>query len=164
MTGVIEARERAAVVAEARSWIGTPYHHQGDIKGLGVDCAMIIVRVFCDLGLIPRFDPRPYSRDWMMHRDEERYLSWMPGRGNEVERPRPGDVVVWRHGRLFSHGGIVTEWSDDGPQLVVHAWAKARVVIESDVSLPGALSDHDKHPRKYFSYWGDRATSEALAA
>jgi cell wall-associated NlpC family hydrolase len=31
---------RAAVVAEARSWLGTPFHHQGRVKAAGVDCAM----------------------------------------------------------------------------------------------------------------------------
>lgn len=30
--------QRAAVVAEARSWIGTPYHNCADVKGAGVDC------------------------------------------------------------------------------------------------------------------------------
>ena len=46
--------QRAAVVAAARSWIGTPYHHAADVKGVGVDCAMLLVRVYSDLGLIDR--------------------------------------------------------------------------------------------------------------
>jgi cell wall-associated NlpC family hydrolase len=29
---------RAAIVAEARSWIGTPYRHQASLKGVGTDC------------------------------------------------------------------------------------------------------------------------------
>jgi cell wall-associated NlpC family hydrolase len=37
--------ERAAVVAEARTWIKTPWRHMADIKGAGVDCAMLLVRV-----------------------------------------------------------------------------------------------------------------------
>ena len=56
-----ELRQRAAVVAAARAWIGTPYHHMADIKGVGVDCAMLLVRVYCDLGLVEHFDPRPYT-------------------------------------------------------------------------------------------------------
>jgi hypothetical protein len=31
-----ESAQRAAVVAEARSWIGTPYHNCADFKGTGV--------------------------------------------------------------------------------------------------------------------------------
>ena len=71
--------ERAMVVAEARSWIGTPYHHAADIKGKngGADCAMLLVRVYCDLGLVEKFDPRPYTRDWFLHRNRSAILaSW----------------------------------------------------------------------------------------
>src|SRR6185437_10583982 len=67
----------ARVLDEARTWIGTPYHHMADIKGVGVDCAMLPVRVFCDLGIVPLFDPRPYPHDWMLHRSDERYLGWV---------------------------------------------------------------------------------------
>ncbi len=76
------------VVAAARAWIGTPYHHAADVKGQGgVDCAMLLVRVYCDLGLVEPFDPRPYTRDWMLHRDEERYLGFLLARARMVERP-----------------------------------------------------------------------------
>jgi hypothetical protein len=30
-----------------------------DLKGVGVDCGMLIVRVFVDTGLCAPFDPRP---------------------------------------------------------------------------------------------------------
>ena len=28
----------AAHVASARGWLGTPYHHQASLKGVGCDC------------------------------------------------------------------------------------------------------------------------------
>src|SRR5208282_6192188 len=104
-----QATARAAVVAEARSWIGTPYHHCADVKGRkgGIDCAMLLVRVYCDLKLVEPFDPRPYPPDWMMHRDDERYLGFLLSRARMVQTPGPGDVVLFRVGRCFSHGGIV---------------------------------------------------------
>ena len=83
---------RRRVVAAARSWIGTPYHHAADVKGAGVDCAMLLVRVFCDLGLVEPFDPRPYTRDWHLHRGEERYLGFLLDRAHEVARRDAGDV------------------------------------------------------------------------
>ena len=43
---VSEADQRAAVVAEARSWIKTPWVHMAAIKGAGVDCAMLLARVY----------------------------------------------------------------------------------------------------------------------
>jgi len=35
----------AAIVAEARSWVGTPYAHQGRQKGWRVDCVGLIIEV-----------------------------------------------------------------------------------------------------------------------
>ena len=32
----------AAIVAEARSWIGTPYRHQTSVKGIGCDCLGLV--------------------------------------------------------------------------------------------------------------------------
>lgn len=31
-----------AIVAEARSWIGTPYRHQASLKGVGCDCLGLV--------------------------------------------------------------------------------------------------------------------------
>lgn len=143
------AAERAAVVAAARSWLSTPYHHAADVKGAGVDCAMLLVRVYVDLGLVGPFDPRPYTRDWMLHRDEEKYLGFLLTRARLVETPEPADVVLFRFGRCFSHGGIVTR-SD--PLTIVHAFASARVVIEEEIArgeLGPRLSD-----AKFASFWG----------
>lgn len=33
---------RAAIVAEARSWLGTPYRHQASLKGVGCDCLGLV--------------------------------------------------------------------------------------------------------------------------
>ena len=69
-----EAEGRTAVIAEARTYIRTPWHHMADIRGVGVDCAMLVRRVYIDCGLVPDFDPRPYPQDWHLHRGEERFL------------------------------------------------------------------------------------------
>ncbi len=144
-----EAAERAAVVAAARSWICTPYHNCADIKVVGVDCGMLIVRVFVDLELVEPFDPRPYSPDWHLHRSEEHYLDWVKQHCGEVGAPEPGDIMVFRYGRCYSHGGIVTQ-SD--PIKIVHAFAPARVVIEEEVARSGRLARPSCKPR-FFSHW-----------
>jgi cell wall-associated NlpC family hydrolase len=139
-----ETEWRAAVVAEARSWIGTPYHNCADIKGVGVDCGMLLVRVFCDLGLVPAFDPRPYPADWHLHRDEERYLGFVLEHAREVDEPRPGDMLLLRWGRLYAHGGIVTKAT---PLSIVHAYYPARRVLEDEVARDAALSAAKRKPR-----------------
>ena len=141
--------QRAAVVAAARSWIGTPYHHAADVKGVGVDCAMILVRVFCDLGLVEPFDPRPYTRDWMLHRDDERYLGFLLARAREVAEPSAGDVILFRFGRCFAHGGIVIART---PLTIVHAFAPARVVLEEEVARNAELAERLGRA-KFASYW-----------
>lgn len=117
------------IIAEARKWLGTPYHHQSDILGLGVDCAMLPVRVFCDLGLVPPFDPRPYPHDWMLHRDDERYLGWVQQYADPIEAPEPGALVLYRFGRCFSHGGIC-----ENDTVMIHADLQAGCVERCDLS------------------------------
>ena len=51
----------SSIIAEARRWIGTPYHHQGRLLGVGVDCVGLVVGVGLALGL-PVFDRTDYAR------------------------------------------------------------------------------------------------------
>jgi NlpC/P60 family putative phage cell wall peptidase len=128
---------RAGIVAAARAWVGTPYHVCADVKGVGCDCAMLLVRVYCDLGLVAPFDPRPYSSDWHLHRSDEVYLRLLLERAHEVAAPSPGDVVLFRYGRCFSHGGIVTAAA---PLTIVHAFAGAGIVLEEELSHNVAIA------------------------
>ena len=140
----LEIDQRAAVVKEACAWLRTPYRHQADIKGAGCDCGMLLVRVFVDTGMVPAFDPRPYSNDWYLHRSEEKYLGFVFDRIAEVEQPLFGDVVVFRHGRTFSHGGVVVAWP-----MIVHASAPSGCVLLEDIQK----SPFAGKSRKFFSYW-----------
>jgi NlpC/P60 family putative phage cell wall peptidase len=144
---------RLAVVAAAREWIGTPYHNCADIKGVGVDCGMLLVRVFVDLGLVEPFDPRPYAPDWHLHRSDEKYLTHLLARARRVATPRPGDVIVFRYGRCFSHGGVVTRVA---PLTIVHAFHPAKIVLEEEVGRNAELSTRLSTAR-VFSCWSDRA-------
>lgn len=110
---------------------------------------MLLVRVFVHTGLCEPFDPRPYADDWYLHRSEERYLGFIFDRTKEVAAPLPGDVMVFRYGRCFSHGGIVTETS---PLTIVHAFQPALVVLEEEVARSPALCTTARRPR-LFSLW-----------
>ena len=143
----VPASERPRVVAEARRWIGTPYHSEADILGAGVDCGMLIVRVFVDAGLVAPFDPRPYPPDWHLHRSEERYLGFVFDRCHEVAEPEPGDVIVFRYGRCFAHGGLVTRAE---PLTFVHAFSPAGAVIEEALERNATLAGR---PRRAFTLW-----------
>jgi len=147
--------QRAAVVSAARSWIGTPYHHAADVRGPrgGVDCAMLLVRVYCDLGLVEPFDPRPYTRDWFLHRNEERYLCFLLARSREVREPELGDIMLFRIGRCYGHGGIVTATA---PLTIVHAFANAGAVVEDVILHSSELLARFKTAR-FASYWSGQS-------
>jgi hypothetical protein len=121
-----------------------------EIKGAGVDCAMLLVRVYCDLGLVEPFDPRPYTQDWMLHRSEERYLGFLLERARLVETPGPGEVILFRIGRCFAHGGIVTK---PDPLTIVHAFMPAGCVLEDEVARSAELTDR-LPSAKFASFWG----------
>jgi cell wall-associated NlpC family hydrolase len=148
-----ETAARAVVVAAARRWIGTPYHPCADLLGVGVDCGMLIVRVFVDCGLVRAFDPRPYPQDWHLHRSEEKYLGFVRARCVETQSPRPGDLALFRWGRCYSHGGIVTRAD---PLTIVHAFQPAGLTIEEPVARNARLTEPAREPR-FFSLWGKGA-------
>ena len=144
--------ERNRVCAIARSWLGTPYHHMGRIKGVGVDCAMFPLEVYREAGLIGDVEIPFYPQDWMLHRSEEIYLRIVqqhaaetepaatgsptrPGVGVDGVKVAAGDFVLYRFGRCWSHGAIVLEWP-----LIIHAVVQHGVILsngETDGMLVG---------------------------
>ncbi len=121
--------KRKEVVAEARTWLRTPYHHMARVKGAGVDCVQIIIAVYAQCGLIEDFQPEFYPPDWHLHRSDEKYLQGVTKYATRipVEEVLPGDLLLFRFARCASHGAIVTEWP-----RVVHALMGIGV-IESSV-------------------------------
>jgi NlpC/P60 family putative phage cell wall peptidase len=142
--------ERARVVAEAFSWLGTPYHHRARVKGVGVDCAQLPIGVWTAVGLIEAFDTGEYPADWHLHRDEERYLCFVLRFADEIaaEEAQAGDLVLFKFGRAFSHGAILVASGQ-----VVHAVRKDRSVVLGDLDRDVDLIDR---PRRYFSFWRRR--------
>lgn len=150
MTAPTEQEQREAVVAEAYSWLRTKYHHMGDIKYEdadnrgGVDCAMLLVRIYGTVGLVPPdLDPRPYPADWHLHRSDERYLGFLEEYGVPVQTPGLGDVAVYQFGRCFSHGAILV-----APDTVIHSYMKQGVTLASTLVDP--LVDR---PVTYYTLW-----------
>lgn len=142
----LEQTQRAAVVAEARSWIGTPYHHMGRIKGAGVDCAMLPAEVYARCGLIPPLDVAYYPPDWHLNRRGQRFLAEIAKHARLVEAPLPGDMAVYCFGHAFAHGAIVLDWP-----IIVHAVLNQRV-IEDNGEAPTLMVDPRHGTRKRLFY------------
>ena len=98
---------RQDIIAEARTWKGTPFHHKARVKGVGVDCGGFIYEVFKHVIGIPHESfPAYYAEDWALHRDNEIYLAFMQPYVIRVSRPQVADITMWKFGRNFSHGTI----------------------------------------------------------
>jgi len=104
---------RAAIVAEARGWIGTPYRHQASRKGVGCDCLGLVRGVWRALiGPEPEATP-PYAADWAEASGSEaladaalRHLVAI-----DCSAFAAGDVLLfrWRAGFIAKHAAIVTD-------------------------------------------------------
>lgn len=136
---------RQRLVDEAMTWLNTPWHHAGRVKGAGVDCGQILIEIYVNCGLIERPTVDSYPADWALHRDEERYLAVVERYCHVIETPRPGDIVVYQNGRSFSHGGLVVAWP-----TIIHAHVKQGVVIAAGDK--GDLADRD---RRFYSLFKD---------
>jgi NlpC/P60 family putative phage cell wall peptidase len=126
-------------IAEAQTWIGTPYRHQASCKGGGADCLGLIRGIWRALyGDEPESVPA-YSADWSEPQGEEalwdassRHLIAQSGRN--VER---GDVVLFRmrNDSVAKHLGVI---SSVGPTAsFIHAYS-GQGVVQSPLSAPWA--------------------------
>ena len=79
------AFQRAVVTAEAATWLRTPYHHMGRVKGGGTDCLMLLAGVYEAAGVIPHIEVPFYPPDWHLHRSVERYLDGLMQYAREVK-------------------------------------------------------------------------------
>lgn len=110
-----------AIITEARDWLGTPFIHQGRVKGVGVDCGGLLIGVARACGVeVP--EPPAYS----MSPDPGviGYLLAMyctPVRRTELA---PADVLLFSFAGEPRHVGLAT---GNG---VIHAWAKPGRVVE----------------------------------
>jgi hypothetical protein len=144
-----ELAERLHVLRIARTWIGTPFHDQQKVKVAGVDCAQLIAAIFEEAGLIDVVDIGYYSPQWFLHRDEERYLSYVLPRAKEIAESvsKPADLVVFKIGRCFAHGAILTE---EGWPNVIHAYKPEGTVTFGR----GDAGDLSRRQRRFFRYAG----------
>lgn len=128
-----ETFERNEVVTELLSWVGTPYHMGGQVKGAGADCATLLLCVWRACGIVPpeiaefRDDNgNPFQSDWFQHTSAEKYLRHLLRFAHKTAEAvsfptleaKPGNIVLTRavRSRVFNHGGIVVKWP-----RIVHA-------------------------------------------
>lgn len=132
-----ETMWRSAAVYEARRWIGTPFRHQGRLRGQGVDCVGFLLGVAraldlevhdqADYGEVP--SPAQLMSAMHAHCDRTSAVDLEPtslqGDSAETHGYRPGDLVVFALAEpsMPQHVGIVTDAGfihaqNTGPRVV----------------------------------------------
>lgn len=146
-----EATERAAVIREAKTWLRTPYHPGAHIKGAGIDCGWLMKEVFERLGLIEHVEPGYYPPDFALHSDSASYQTFVERFAAPVQEPTPGDVVMFKWGHSYSHGGIIIDWPN-----IVHASLSDRMCCLADARRCHRLmtfKDGNLRPHIFYSRW-----------
>lgn len=122
------------IVDFARVWIGTPYLHQGSLRGAGTDCLGLLRGLWREVyGTEPQ-DVPAYSADWSEASGDE--VLWRAARRWMVDKPLDadalGDVLLFRMraGGIAKHLGI-----QSGPASFIHAYT-GHGVIESALTAP----------------------------
>lgn len=114
----------------AISWLGTPYQNNAMVRGVGVDCAYLLVAAVVESGLMPKdkLNIEDYSNEWHLHHSEEKYLKYVEQVADKVDLENDileiGDFLLYQFGRCISHGAIYI-----GNGLVIHAFVDYGVIF-----------------------------------
>lgn len=127
----------AAVVAEARAWLGTPWQHQAALKGVGCDCTGLV------RGVIAAFRPLPAELEQMSYArvpDGVTLLRLCREHLHEVPAAsaQPGDVLTFRYTLHPQHLGIAGDYVHGGLSLIHALDQRGR----SAASLAGRVVEH----------------------
>ena len=118
--GQAKLLRRSDVVAAARSWIGTPYHHQASTKGIGTDCLGLVRGIYREIYGFEAEQPPAYSADWAEALGTETLLEAASRHlcAKSREHAEPGDILVFRMHReaRAKHLAVLTEAAS-----IVHA-------------------------------------------
>jgi cell wall-associated NlpC family hydrolase len=142
MSSAVDMDRSQAIIAAARTYLGTPFKHQGRLRGIGVDCIGLLVGAVrdagysigdcADYGRAP--NPRELLGEMSKHAtrasrpfDQLRVLPDLGAAAIAI----PGDVLVfWTLApHLPRHVGLRT---DTG---LIHTWAEVGKVVEYEHGL-----------------------------
>lgn len=141
------------IAAEAQTWLGTPHVNMAKVKGVGVDCGMLLIGVLEGARIIrpDTISIAPYSNMWHLSHSEEWLLRYVQKYCDEVTDLQIGDFLLYKYGRCISHAAIYI-----GQDKVIHALIDQGVIITEMQDV--MFYDRRGQPRlKYIYRWrGDK--------
>lgn len=123
---------RSEVVSQARTWLDTPYHHQGRKKGVAVDCIGLVWGVSAELGYAPEI-PANYAKSPNPRLLLDCCDRLLVKSDHVAETLVPGDIMVmWgmtlHEAQHFAFVGNVGE-----RLTMIHAFSKSKKVVEHGI-------------------------------
>lgn len=115
-------------VAFARELIGTPFHHQGRVPGLGLDCIGTVAIAATKAGYsIADRSNYPHKPDGSFQESVEQHCDLI-----EFKDLRVGDLVMFKFDQEVhaQHIGIISNLE---PLLMIHAYAQRKKVTENSI-------------------------------
>jgi NlpC/P60 family putative phage cell wall peptidase len=144
-----EEISRQVVVRLARKWLHTPFKHDCEVLGAGVDCAHLINAVYSEAGHMPHLTFPQYPPDWWKHtkNSEQHIVETAKRYFREITeaQAKPGDWVVMYIGKAWAHCAIIT-----GKDRCLEAWP-TRSTVEEINSKEERL--YRQHAKRYFTAW-----------
>jgi NlpC/P60 family putative phage cell wall peptidase len=133
---------RSAFITEARTWLDTPYQHQGRLKGVACDCIGLVICTAQAVGLTA-YEPPGYSKrpDGTLRAALEKQLDNVP-----LLEAQGGDVLLFAFNSVPMHVGILTD-----ADHLIHAYLPNKRVIETrlDDKMRALVVAAYKHPGVY---------------
>jgi NlpC/P60 family putative phage cell wall peptidase len=125
MTGGVTSER---IVAEALTWLATPYRHQGRRRGVGCDCLGLVTGVWEGVyGSVPE-RPAAYAADWAEAGGGDPLVDAARRHCTEkpVEALAAGDLILfrWRPDLPAKHCAIAL-----GPERMIHAYEGHAVLL-----------------------------------
>jgi cell wall-associated NlpC family hydrolase len=108
---------RQQIINEARSYLGTPFHIQGRMKGVGVDCVGLVVGL-CQAFNVPHEDCKTYDHNGK----GADLLSYLRKSLIETDAIESGNVLAFwiRKADLPCHCGIYVKGNNYQQDTIIH--------------------------------------------
>ena len=113
----------------ARSYIGTPYHHQGRVPGVGIDCGGVVVCAAKECGYI--IDD---MNDYACTPSHGSFVAAVKSRFIEIsiDEIALGDLMIFSFGFEPQHIAIISAVT---PLTIVHTYTHVGKVVENHLDL-----------------------------
>lgn len=128
------------------TWLNTPYVPRANVKGVGVDCGMMLYEVYNPY-FGPFKQPPDYSADWALHMPHEKYLDFIMPYVRECSIVHRGGFSLFHMGLNYAHAAIYL-----GNNEYIHAWGRLREggVTISKARVLNNLAGRSGHAPRHF--------------